>query len=185
QRSELDQLHDHLRHIVVQSHNFTLLHVPKADLESCVIDEDNGSDVDEHIGDRIEEGGKPSHELVQFCQSQVALVEFLNSFFFPAESADHTNAGKIFSCKAGHRVQFALNPAEQRDTEIHDYKDNQEQYRYRGRENKGAANIDGESHHHGADNDKGASEQKPKAHVQAVLHLIDIIGKSEIGRAHV
>ena len=50
QGSQLDQLHDHLRHIVVKGHNLSLLHGSEVYLHACLGDEDHGCDIDEHVG---------------------------------------------------------------------------------------------------------------------------------------
>ena len=47
--SQLDQFYDHLRHIVVKSHNLSLLHGSEIYLYACLGDEDHGCNIDEHI----------------------------------------------------------------------------------------------------------------------------------------
>ena len=48
--SKLDQLDDHLRHVVVKCNYLSLLHGSKVNLNSCSCDQNDGCNVDEHIG---------------------------------------------------------------------------------------------------------------------------------------
>ena len=50
QGSQLDQLDDHLCHVVVKRDNLPLMHGSEIDLESCFCDQDDSCNVDQHVG---------------------------------------------------------------------------------------------------------------------------------------
>ena len=178
QGSQFDELHDHLSHVVVESNDFTLLHVSEVYLHTGFLDQEDGGDVDEHIGCRIEESGDPSDKLIQFGEVPVAGVKLFYGLLFPAEGADDADASEVFTGQTGNGVQTALHFFEKRDADIHDNEGHQEKDRDRNHENQGAADVDCEGHDHGTENDEGASKKQAKTHVQSVLDLVHIISQT-------
>ena len=85
---------------------------------------------------------------------------------------------KVFSGQSGYCIQFSLYLFEQRNTEKHNDKDNQKQKGDRNSKNQGTFKVNGKCHDHGPKYDKRTSKKKTKPHVQSVLDLIDIVGKS-------
>ena len=53
QGGKLDQFHDHLSHIVIKGNNLSLLHTAKIYFYSCFLDQDDCSNIDQYVSDRI------------------------------------------------------------------------------------------------------------------------------------
>ena len=177
QRRELDQLDDDLQHVVVQRDDLPLLHAAEVDLHGRLVDQEHGREVDEHIGQRIQQRGDPADKLVQLRQRAVARLKLLDRLRLAAERADHAHAGQVLARQAGHAVQPGLRLLEQRDADQHDEKRDGQQHRDRHRKDDGAAGVDRERHDHRTQNDERAAQQQAQAHVEAVLHLVHVVGQ--------
>ena len=64
QRSQFDEFHDHLSHVVIKCYDLTLLHVSNIYLESCTADQDDSCDIDQNIGHWVEKCGKLSDKFI-------------------------------------------------------------------------------------------------------------------------
>ena len=115
QGGQLDQLHNDLEHVVVQRHHVALGNIADVHLHCRPVDEEHRRNVDEHIGQRIQQRGDPSHKLIEPGEGLIALVELLHGLPLPAERPDDPYAGEIFPGQAGHPVKGRLGFFEQGD----------------------------------------------------------------------
>ena len=178
QGGQLDELHNDLQHVVVQRHHITLGNVADVHLDGRPVNEEHRRNVDKHIGQGVQQGGNPAHELVELGQCLVAGIELLHGLLLPAEGPDDPHAGEVFPGQAGHCVQSRLGLFEQGDAHQHDGKHHHQQHRDGRRENQGALGIDGKSHDERAEHHKGTAQQQPQTHVHAGLHLVDVGGQA-------
>ena len=116
--------------------------------------------------------------IFEAASNEIAGIKFCNCLFFAAECTDNADTCKVFSGQSGYCIQFSLYLFKQRNTEKHNDKDNQKQKRDRNSKNQSTFKINGKCHDHGSKYDKRTSKKKTKPHVQSVLDLIDIVGKS-------
>ena len=175
QRGQLNELHGDLEHIVVQRHHIALGDGTDVHPEGRPVDEDHGSKVDEHIGQRVQQGGNFAHKLIELGQGLAALVKLPDGMVLPAEGADHPHAGEVLPGQAGHPVQSGLSLPVQRDAAQHNGKDGHKQHGNDHRKDPGTGYIDGEGHNHSAEDHKGAAQQQPQAHIDAGLDLVDVV----------
>ena len=104
-------------------------------------------------------------------------VKFCHRFLFAAKCPNDPDTGEIFSGKSCDFVKFPLYFPKQGDAEIHNEKDGQKKYRNGYNKNQGAAHIDSKGHDHGTKDNKRAAQQQAEPHVEAVLYLVNVIGK--------
>ena len=176
QIGQLYQLHQDLIHIIDQRHNSsgqqnTALHLPGARIQ-----DGDHSQVHRHIGERIHQSGNMAHMKLQIHQRIIGRRKLLHLGLLPAEGPDHPDAGEIFPGGPGNRVQTGLNLFVPGGCPAHDAEHNHRQHRDRHHKNQRHLHIDGKGHDHGAEHDKGRTQEQAQHHVHSVLHLIGVAG---------
>ena len=108
QVGQLDQLHQDLRHVVDQSDHLTLGDDPVFHLPGPGPDQRDHRAVDDDVGDRVHQGGQPSHRLLHLRQSAVGCFKAIPFALFLIKSTQHPHAGQVFPGDPEHGVQPAL-----------------------------------------------------------------------------
>ena len=177
QGCQLNQLHNDLEHIVVQRHHVALGNAAQTDLDGSPANEEHRRNVNQHIGQGIQQGRNPPYKLVEPGQCLIGCIKLLHRLLLPAEGTDDPDTGEIFPGQAGHPIQGGLGFAEQGDAHQHNGKHHHEQHRNGCRKNQGALGIDGKRHHQRTEHHKGTAQQQPQTHVHTGLHLVDVGGQ--------
>lgn len=108
QIGKLDQLDQDLRHIVIKRDQLALrdralVHADAAHAQDC-----DDSQIDDDIGQRIEQRGELSDKLLRGKQISSFLREAFRFCLFTGKGADDAHAGQIFLRRTGHAVELRL-----------------------------------------------------------------------------
>ena len=108
QIGQLDQLHQDLGHIVDQGDDCPLCQDTSLHLQSSPPQQGDQSAIDQHIGDRIHQGGNPSHKTLQPVQLLIFPAKSFYLFLFSSKSPDHPGSGQRFPGQQEDMIQSTL-----------------------------------------------------------------------------
>ena len=170
----LDQLHQDLRHIVIQGDYQALgqdtgIHLPGPQLH-----QQNHRQIHYHQCHRVQQCRDPRRTSLPCGKCAGFLAEALNLVLLLAERPQNTNAAEVLPGGRGHTIHVPLNTAVHRHGNQHDTKYDQAQHQNQPQENQSRLGINGKSHHHGTQHHKRRPQQQPQSQVHAVLQLVDI-----------
>ena len=171
---QLHKLDQNLRHIVDQCHNLSLGDGSFIHPHRTCIEEYDRCHVDDDICNRIGECGDLAHKQLHMRQIAVLTLKGLDLFLFLVKGPDDPGARKILSGGPQHTVQPCLHLFKQGHCPHHNAEYHDGERRDRHHENKCRLHVNGKSHHHGAEHDKGRAQKQTQHHIHTTLHLVHI-----------
>ena len=171
---QLDQLHQHLRHIVIQRDDRALRQKACVHAQRAGVDQGDDGGVDDNVGQGIHQRGDAPGEELDLRQRAVLAVEGVDLRLLNAEGADDARAAQVFAGRAEHVVHVLLHLPVLRDGHEDDRKDHCGQHRNDGGKDQRGLGVYREGHDHRAEHDEGRAQEQTQHHVDAVLKLIDV-----------
>ena len=149
-----DKLDENLAHVVIQRDNLTLGQRAHLHAQRARVNQQNHSRVDDQIGDGVHHRGDAAYAQLHAGEQLNLALKLLALRVLLAEGADDAHARQVFAGRGGHAVQLALYAAVHRNRNQHDGEHDDAQHDDHARENHRAARVDGERHHHRAEDDE-------------------------------
>ena len=173
---QLDQLHQDLVHVVHQSNDVAGGHAAHIDLNAAHVQQRHDGNVDEHIGQRVHQGGNVAHMQLHPGQQVVGVLKALHLAGFLIKGAHDTHTGQVLAGQAQHAVQTVLHRFIQGPRGCHDAEHHHAQQRDGDNKDQRGPGVDRKGHDHGTDDHERAAQEQAQKQVQAVLHLIHVAG---------
>ncbi len=171
---ELDELHQNLRHIVIQRDDVALREGAGLHLHAARIQEGDDGEVDDDVGRGVHDRGEVAHEGLIFRVRAIAAQEefFLVRLF--VEGAQYPRARKVFLDGEGDLVQLILRFFVKRYGEPRDAEHDEGEQGNGDRKEDPALHVHNKRHDQRAEHDDGGTQKQAEHHVDAVLHLIAV-----------
>ena len=173
---ELDALHQDLGTVVDESNELALREAADVDLEAADVERDCEPEVADGVGERAQRPGDIAH--VHLLAAEVAgrLVHAGDLVCLAAEGAYHADALEVLRCTQQDVVQAALHGAVQPGRDAHHQGDHGEDDHDGQRVDQPLGTVDGKDEHERAAHHKGGAQDEAEEHVDAVLHLLCVVG---------
>ena len=176
QIGHLDQLHQNLRHIIDQSHGLALGDDPCIYLFSRYPNHCHDSKIDDHVGDRVHQSRYFPHKNLEPDQLVIGFPESVDLILLPVEGPDNPRSCQVLSGGQGHLIQLPLYLLVQGHAKAHDPEHHHTEGRNGHHKNHSRLYIHCKGHDHGAEHNKGRTQEKPQSQVESGLDLIYITG---------
>ena len=105
QIGKLDQLHQDLRHIIIEGNQLSLRQDTGGNVEGAATDQKNDGKVDDDVSKRIHQRRDPSGKELNGGKTAVQTVEIGHFLFFFVESTDDTGAVVVATHFSEHPVK--------------------------------------------------------------------------------
>ena len=151
--------------------------------ERASAQEGHHSQVQDHIGHRIQQIGNPTYPELELVQQPVSPGKLCNFLLLLPKRPQNPHTGEILPGGRRHAIQPVLHLPVHGNRHQNDGKNHRQQYRNRHDKHRCPRDVNGKGHNHGAKHHKGGPKQQAQGQVYPVLQLVYIAGHaSDHGR---
>ena len=173
---ELEELDEGLADVARQGHDLALREVADVHLQAADPQKRDEAEVHDAVGEGVHEHAEVAGLELKVAHGARDLVEAGDLGVLLAEGAQHAGAGEVLGGLELDVVEGVLGLAVALGRDPHKEEDEPNGHDGRRGEDRAFPAVDEQRRDHGADDDEGRAQDQAEKEVQAVLHLLGVVG---------